>query len=71
MKKSIWIRKIFANLLIIAGIYLVVVLNLYKSTRKWDFNIFKSEALGEFTIFVGVCLVLIAVYLIVKSKYFK
>jgi hypothetical protein len=71
MKKSIWIKKIFANILIIAGLYLIVVINLYKSTGKWDFNIFKSGALSEFVVFTGVCLIIYAIYSIVRRKYFK
>jgi hypothetical protein len=71
MKKSKWVRRIFANALIIAGLYLIVVLNLGKSTGKWDFNIFKSDALSQFVVFTGVCLIIYAIYSIVSKKYFK
>jgi hypothetical protein len=67
--KSKWIRKIFVNALIIAGLYLIVVFNLGKSTGKLDFNISKSVALSEFVVFAGACLVIYAIYLIVRKKY--
>ncbi len=71
MRKSSFVRKLIVSSLIVAGLYLVVVLNLYKSTGEWDFNIFKSAALGEFAIFAGACLGLYGIYLILKTKYFK
>ena len=51
-KKIPILKKIFLiTLMVILG-YLWVVANLSKSTGKIDLNIFKSEAIFEFTIFI-------------------
>ncbi len=54
MKNSI--KNIIAILVFVIFCYLMTVINLYKSTGKIEFNIFKSEALTDWLLFVAIAL---------------
>lgn len=59
--------KFLKNTLVIIGLlvflYLMTVLNLYKSTKRIDLNIFQSEALPDFLLF---CIFVIPVIILFK-----
>jgi membrane protease YdiL (CAAX protease family) len=54
-----FIKLVIEAVVLIAFIYLMTVINLYKSTGKIDWNIFKSEALPQFLIFSLIALPII------------
>jgi hypothetical protein len=50
------VKNIFSIFFFIIFCYIIIVLNLYKSTSKLEFNILKSIALGEFLLFIIIVL---------------
>ena len=65
-KNSKFIKNTILTIVFLAFLYIMTVLNLYKSTKRIDFNIFNSEALPELTIFF-----IIVVPIIVLAQYLK
>ena len=69
MKKTL--RWLLSAFFLLVFCYLVTVLNLFKATKKIDFNIFKSPALKEFLVFAIVVLPLFFVLNFMRKRFFS
>lgn len=61
-------RNLLSILLLIAFCYLMAAFNLYKSTKIFEFNLLKSDALKEFIFFVCIALPLIFFIRVCKRR---
>jgi hypothetical protein len=67
-KHSRFFKTALAYILFLVFLYFMTVINLYKSTKRIDWKVFRSEALPEFLIF---CLVAIPIIITLQYLWYR
>ena len=63
------VKNVLGVCLFLGFCYLMIVLNLHKSTKTFEFNIFKFTALKEFLVFSAVVLPVIIIARLIFKRY--